>query len=136
MSYADELFGFYRACCALSLSLSLPALSPPTLRLAPSLAVAKAYFPLPDRDGRPIYIERTGIIDVDSMVLLTDLDRLVNYHIWCMERHMRERFIANSQSSGRPITSLITIMDMVRARGSLSLSDVLTLFAVPHGSKE
>ena len=112
----DELFGFY----------------------------PKAYFPLPDRDGRPIYIERTGIIDVDSMVLLTDLDRLVNYHIWCMERHMRERFVANSQSSGRPITNLITIMDMVRWACCLPPPSALPLpahstplahVAVPHGSK-
>ena len=85
-----------------------------TLAPHPSGLAAKAYFPLPDRDGRPIYVERTGLIDTDSMVLITNLDRLVDYHIWCMERHMRERFVANSEATGRPITSLITIMDMVR----------------------
>ncbi len=69
---------------------------------------------MPDRDGRPIYIERTGVIDVDSMVLLTDLDHLVDYHVWCMERYMIERFTANSEAAKRPITNLITIMDMVR----------------------
>ena len=53
------------------------------------------------------------MIDVDSMVLLTDLDRLVDYHVWCMERNLRDRFISNSEKSKHPVTSLVTIMDMV-----------------------
>ena len=35
---------------------------------------AKAYFPYPDRRGRPVYVERTGGADADLLAALTSLD--------------------------------------------------------------
>ena len=42
---------------------------------------AKAYFPFPDKHGRPIYVERTGGADADLLAALTSLDVLEAHHI-------------------------------------------------------
>ena len=82
------------------------------LSTAPPRSTAKSYFSTPDKAGRPVYVERSGHIDVDSMFLLTDLERLLDYHIWCTETGTRERITTQSAATGRPITSLVSVLDL------------------------
>jgi hypothetical protein len=50
----------------------------------------KAYLPTGDAGGRPVYVEKGGIVDVDALMMLIngDLGRMVDYHIWGNERRM------------------------------------------------
>lgn len=59
-----------------------------------------------------MYVERTGCVDVDSMFLLTNLDRLVDYHVWCNETGLRNRFAEYSERAGRPVTTLVSVLDL------------------------
>lgn len=59
-----------------------------------------------------MYVERTGVIDVDSMFLLTDLDRLVDYHVWCTETGTRQRVASASRAAGRPIHTIASVLDL------------------------
>jgi hypothetical protein len=50
----------------------------------------KAYLPTGDAGGRPVYVERGGIVDVEALMMLLegDMGRMVDYHIWGNERRM------------------------------------------------
>ena len=74
----------------------------------------KAYFPVPDREGRPVYIERGGSADVETMMTLVknEMSRMVDYHILGNERDMRGLFTDMSKRAGRPVNTLLSIMDM------------------------
>jgi hypothetical protein len=72
----------------------------------------KGYFPDADAAGRPVYWERVGHIDVDAMMALTTLEQLLRYHVWTYERNVRPRFVTCSAAVGRPITTLVTVLDL------------------------
>lgn len=65
-----------------------------------------------DKYGRPIYIQRTGIVDAESILSLTTLEHMEDYHIFANEVQLGEVFAAASTAAGRPISSLLTILDM------------------------
>lgn len=71
----------------------------------------KAYFPYPDRFGRPIYVERTGLADADLLNALTSLDVLEAHHIVSMEVDVRNLYSLASRAAGRPVTKQTTILD-------------------------
>lgn len=72
----------------------------------------KGYFPDADASGRPVYWERVGRIDVEAMMGLTTLEQLLRYHVWTYERNVRPRFVACSAAAGRPVTTLVTVLDL------------------------
>ncbi|KAL8494786.1 hypothetical protein ACS0TY_025590 [Phlomoides rotata] len=74
-----------------------------------------------DKDGRPVYIERLGMIDVDMLLRVTTFDRFVKYQVQESEKSFAIRFPACSVARNRPIDSSTTILD-VRGLGLMSLT--------------
>ncbi|XP_020519600.1 phosphatidylinositol/phosphatidylcholine transfer protein SFH11 isoform X2 [Amborella trichopoda] len=65
-----------------------------------------------DRSGRPLYIERMGLIDMSSLECVTTIDRYVKYRITELEKTLRLRFPACSLAAKRHISSTTTILDV------------------------
>lgn len=56
-----------------------------------------------DKKGRPIYIERLGLLKIDELFKLTTEERLVKHYIISYETLMRLRFPACSAIAGTRI---------------------------------
>ncbi|KAJ4950096.1 hypothetical protein NE237_026928 [Protea cynaroides] len=65
-----------------------------------------------DRSGRPVYIERIGMIDLDALLKITTLDRLLKHHVFEQEKTQNLRFPACSIAYKMHITSTTTILDV------------------------
>lgn len=65
-----------------------------------------------DREGRPVYIERTGSVDSESLDLCIGLERLLNYHVCELEGEQQVHLLRASERAGRPIVNMCTILDM------------------------
>lgn len=64
-----------------------------------------------DRAGRPIYIERTGMIDLPKLLTIMDGDDIVRRHIWHME-FISQMCRHATAAQGRPISKGTVIMDL------------------------
>jgi hypothetical protein len=65
-----------------------------------------------DRYGRPIYIERIGTVDINSLVQATTIERFVKYHVSEQEKTLNLRFPACSITAKRHIASTTSILDV------------------------
>lgn len=65
-----------------------------------------------DKQMRPVYIERIGIMDVPKTFELSTPERLVKHYIQSYEVHMKLRFPSCSAVAGRRIEQGLTILDM------------------------
>ncbi|KAL0329554.1 UNVERIFIED_CONTAM: Phosphatidylinositol/phosphatidylcholine transfer protein SFH11 [Sesamum radiatum] len=65
-----------------------------------------------DRYGRPVYIERLGMVDLDSFLLVTTIDRFVKYHICEQEKTLNWRYPACSIAAKKHIASTLSILDV------------------------
>lgn len=65
-----------------------------------------------DKQGRPIYIERYGQLQLEELLRITTLDRLLLYHIKEWEVLIDCKFPACSKAAGRPISQSLTILDL------------------------
>ncbi|XP_019424553.1 PREDICTED: phosphatidylinositol/phosphatidylcholine transfer protein SFH11 isoform X2 [Lupinus angustifolius] len=65
-----------------------------------------------DRDGRPVYIERIGMVDANKLMQVTTIERFIKYHVSEQEKTLRVRYPACSLASKRHIASTTSILDV------------------------
>lgn len=70
------------------------------------------YYHKTDKDGRPVYIEQVGKIDIDKLYKITTQDRLTKRFISQYEQFIQERLPAASKAVGHPVETSCTIMDL------------------------
>ncbi|CEM11680.1 unnamed protein product [Vitrella brassicaformis CCMP3155] len=64
------------------------------------------------KDGRPIYVERIGSIDVASLLENCNFERLLEYWVQDYEKLLEVRFPACSVKSGKRISQSLTVLDL------------------------
>ena len=77
-----------------------------------------------DKAGRPIYIERFGVLDVPKLFAVTTQERIIRHYIQEYELLMKLRFKACSEVKGEKIIQGLTIFDMTH--GSMSTANSQT----------
>ncbi|CAE6430455.1 unnamed protein product [Rhizoctonia solani] len=65
-----------------------------------------------DKDGRPVYIERLGSVDVKALAKITTPERQLQNLVLQYERFLHERLPACSAAAGKPIETSCTILDL------------------------
>ncbi|KAJ7952496.1 Phosphatidylinositol/phosphatidylcholine transfer protein [Quillaja saponaria] len=65
-----------------------------------------------DRLGRPVYIERVGMVDLNKLFQLTTIERFVKYHVSEQEKTINLRYPACSVAAKRHISSTTSIVDV------------------------
>lgn len=66
----------------------------------------------PLQDGRPVYIQRLGKIDVNALNAITTQDRQIQRFVLEYEKFLTERLPACSKAVGHPVETSCTIMDL------------------------
>jgi len=70
------------------------------------------YYHKTDKDGRPIYIERLGQLDIVALYAVTTKERQLKRLVFEYERSTAERFPACSKAFGHPVETSCTILDL------------------------
>jgi len=70
------------------------------------------YYHKIDKDGRPVYIERVGKLDIKGLYATTSQERLLKRLIWEYERSLSTRMPAAARAVGHPVETFCTIMDL------------------------
>ena len=68
-----------------------------------------------DKDGRPIYIERLGQIDVTKIGQITTQDRQLHHLVDEYEKFLKDRLPACSKFKGELVETSCTILDLYNA---------------------
>jgi hypothetical protein len=77
------------------------------------------YYHKTDKDGRPIYIQRLGQLDIKALYAATTTERQLQRLVLEYEKSLTERLPASSRAVGHPIETYCTILDL----GGVSLSN-------------
>jgi len=70
------------------------------------------YYHKTDKDGRPIYIERLGKLDITALYKITTEDRLLKRFVHEYEVFITERLPATSKIVGHRVETSCTILDL------------------------
>ncbi|XP_024365554.1 phosphatidylinositol/phosphatidylcholine transfer protein SFH12 isoform X1 [Physcomitrium patens] len=65
-----------------------------------------------DKEGRPVYIERIGKIQAQSLLEVTTLERYLKFHVQEFEKLLNLKFPACSVAANRHIDTTTTILDV------------------------
>lgn len=65
-----------------------------------------------DKSGRPLYIERIGLVDLNALLKVTTVERFLKYHIMEQEKTLNLRYPACSLAAKRHIASTTAILDV------------------------
>ncbi|KAM1249638.1 hypothetical protein ACFX2G_032986 [Malus domestica] len=65
-----------------------------------------------DRYGRPVYIERIGMVDLNKLLQVTTLERFTKYHVSEQEKTLNLRYPACSIAAKRHVASTTSILDV------------------------
>ncbi|CAH9120019.1 unnamed protein product [Cuscuta europaea] len=65
-----------------------------------------------DKYGRPIYIERIGMIDIHQLLKVTTIERFLKYHVSEQEKTLNLRYPACSLAANKFIASTTSILDV------------------------
>ncbi|CAI9095822.1 OLC1v1031845C2 [Oldenlandia corymbosa var. corymbosa] len=65
-----------------------------------------------DRYGRPVYIDRIGMVDINRLLEKTTIDRFVKYHVCEQEKTLNWRYPACSLAAKKHIASTTSILDV------------------------
>ncbi|TIB62862.1 hypothetical protein E3P77_03731 [Wallemia ichthyophaga] len=80
------------------------------------LEIINKYYPKfyykTDKDGRPVYIERLGYLNVPELYKATTAERMLKHLVYEYEKCFDSRFPACSKASGKHIETSCTILDM------------------------
>lgn len=71
------------------------------------------------KEGHPVYIERLGLLDLESLLKVVDVDSFTKYHILHWEFVHGVLFPQASKKFGKEIDQLVTIVDMTGMGTSL-----------------
>jgi len=83
------------------------------------------YYHKIDKDGRPVYIEQLGKIDLSAMYKITTAERMLQNLVLEYERLADPRLPACSRQSGHLIETCCTVMDL-KGVGITSMQSVYT----------
>jgi len=72
-----------------------------------------------DKDGRPIYVERLGLLDIKQLYSITTPERQIERLVYEYEKFLTERLPACAKAVGHPVETSCTILDL----GGVSLSN-------------
>ncbi|KAL4264398.1 Phosphatidylinositol/phosphatidylcholine transfer [Pleurotus pulmonarius] len=70
------------------------------------------YYHKTDKDGRPVYIEQLGKLDVTALYRITSTERLLQRLVHEYEKNDHQRFPACAKQAGHPIETSCTILDL------------------------
>lgn len=72
-----------------------------------------------DKDGRPVYVERLGLLDIKALYAITTQERQLKRLVYEYEKFATERLPACSKAVGYPVETSCTILDL----GGVSLTN-------------
>jgi hypothetical protein len=85
----------------------------------PEQAEVDKYYPQfyhkTDRDGRPIYIEQLGKLDIAKLYALTTQERQLKHLVSEYEKFFRDRLPACTEIKGELVETSCTILDLYNA---------------------
>ena len=85
----------------------------------PEQAEVDKYYPQfyhrTDKDGRPIYIEQLGKLDINKLYALTTQERQLKHLVSEYEKFLKDRLPACSAESGHLVETSCTILDLYNA---------------------